>query len=43
MQGSRFRHTAHLVRWRTDKPREEWTFDQLDTTLPVEIAESFGR
>lgn len=42
MQGSRFRHTAHFVRWRTDKPREECTFDQLDTTPPVEIAEIFG-
>ena len=42
LQGSRFRHTAHFVRWRTDKPPAECTFDQVETTPPVELAEIFG-
>ena len=33
MQGSRFRHTAHLVRWRPDKaPRERCTYDHARRT-----------
>jgi ATP-dependent DNA ligase len=29
MQGDRFRHAAGFVRWRTDKPPEECTLDQV--------------
>jgi len=29
MQGDRFRHAATFLRWRTDKPPEACTFDQL--------------
>lgn len=42
MQGSRFRHTAQLKRWRHDKPPAACTFDQLDVTPPQEIAAIFG-
>jgi len=30
MQGSRFRHTAHFRRWRTDRDPESCTYDQLE-------------
>lgn len=42
MQGTRFRHTAHFVRWRPDKPPAECTYDQLDVTPPLELARIFG-
>ena len=42
MQGSRFRHTAHLVRWRPDKAPRECTYDQLAVTPPVELSTIFG-
>jgi ATP-dependent DNA ligase len=29
MQGDRFRHAATFLHWRTDKPPEECTWDQL--------------
>jgi ATP-dependent DNA ligase len=41
MQGSRFRHTAHFVRWRPDKPVTECTYAQLDVTPPYELARIF--
>ena len=41
MQGSRFRHTAHLVRWRPDKAPRECTYDQLAVTPPVELSTIF--
>ena len=41
MQGSRFRHTAHFVRWRSDKSPVECTYGQLDATPPVELTEIF--
>jgi ATP-dependent DNA ligase len=41
MQGSRFRHTAHFVRWREDKSPRECNYDQLETTPPIEIAQIF--
>ena len=43
MQGSRFRHTAHLVRWRPDKDPRECTYDQLAVTPPVELSTIFGQ
>jgi len=42
MQGRRFRHTAHFVRWRPDKPVTECTYAQLDVTPPYELARIFG-
>ena len=41
MQGSRFRHTAHLVRWRPDKDPGECTYEQLAVTPPVELSTIF--
>ncbi len=43
MQGTRFRHTAHFVRWRPDKPPAACDYEQLDVTPPYEIAEIFSR
>ena len=42
MQGDRFRHLAHLRRWRPDKTPEECTYAQLETVTPLELAEVFG-
>ncbi len=42
MQGRRFRHTSHFVRWRPDKPAKECRYDQLDTTPPYELARIFS-
>jgi ATP-dependent DNA ligase len=43
MQGSRFRHTAHFVRWRPDRDPRSCTYEQLEETPPQELAEIFGR
>lgn len=37
----RLRHPAKLLRWRTDKPAEACTFDQLDVDTPPELASLF--
>lgn len=42
MQGTRFRHTAHLVRWRHDKVPGECTYAQLEVTPPLELRAVFG-
>lgn len=42
MQGDRFRHTAHFVRWRPDKPARECTYEQLDVVPPFELAQIFA-
>jgi ATP-dependent DNA ligase len=41
MQGTRFRHTAHFVRWRPDKPPADCTYEQLDVTPPYELERIF--
>jgi ATP-dependent DNA ligase len=41
MQGNRFRHTAHFVRWRPDKRPEDCTYAQLDVTPPYELERIF--
>ncbi len=41
MQGTRFRHTAHFVRWRPDKPPAQCTYAQLDVTPPYELDRIF--
>ncbi|MEX0781793.1 MAG: ATP-dependent DNA ligase [Dehalococcoidia bacterium] len=42
LQGARFRHAATFKRWRTDKPPEACTFDQLEATVPYELAAVFA-
>jgi ATP-dependent DNA ligase len=42
MQGTRFRHTAHFRRWRTDKPPRECTYAQLEVVAPHELAAIFA-
>ncbi|MFN2386865.1 MAG: hypothetical protein ABR576_11390, partial [Thermoanaerobaculia bacterium] len=42
MQGTRFRHAAHFVRWRPDKGPEECTYDQLEVTPAYELERVFG-
>jgi ATP-dependent DNA ligase len=43
MQGSRFRHTAHFVRWRSDKPPTDCTYEQLEVTPPYELGKIFAQ
>ena len=42
MQGDRFRHATHFKRWRPDKPPRECRYDQLEVSVPVELALLFG-
>jgi ATP-dependent DNA ligase len=42
MQGTRFRHGAHFVRWRPDKRPEDCRYDQLEVTPPYELERVFG-
>jgi ATP-dependent DNA ligase len=42
MQGTRFRHAAHFVRWRPDKRPRECRYDQLEVTPAYELARVFG-
>src|SRR5687767_8176678 len=42
MQGSRFRHTAHFRRWRTDKKPADCTYAQLEVVPPHELAAIFA-
>lgn len=43
MQGSRFRHTAHFRRWRTDKAPSDCRYDQLEVTAPYELSSIFAK
>ncbi len=42
MQGTRFRHATHLVRWRDDKPVRACRYDQLEVTPAYELQRIFG-
>ncbi len=42
MQGDRFRHAAHFVRWRPDKRPEDCRYDQLEVTPAYELERVFG-
>jgi ATP-dependent DNA ligase len=42
MEGQRFRHTAHFVRWRPDRDPESCTFDQLDVPLCYDVYDVLG-
>ena len=41
MQGTRFRHTAQLRRWRPDKRPRDCTYAQLEVVAPAELARIF--
>jgi ATP-dependent DNA ligase len=42
MEGTRFRHTAHFVRWRPDKEPHQCTYEQLEVVAPYELSSIFG-
>jgi ATP-dependent DNA ligase len=42
MQGTRFRHAAHFVRWRPDRRPQECRYDQLEVTPAYELERVFG-
>ena len=42
LQGDRFRHATHFLRWRPDKPPRECRYDQLEVTTPYELARVFS-
>ena len=42
MQGTRFRHGAHFVRWRPDKRPQDCRYDQLEVTPAYELERVFG-
>ena len=42
LQGDRFRHAAHFLRWRPDKPPAECRYDQLEVATPYELRRVFG-
>src|SRR5499425_50979 len=41
MQGTRFRHATHFLRWRPDKPPAECRYDQLEERPAYELAKIF--
>ncbi len=42
LQGDRFRHGTTFRRWRPDKPPSACRYDQLESTVPFELARIFG-
>jgi ATP-dependent DNA ligase len=42
LQGSRFRHATHFLRWRPDKSPRDCRYDQLESHAPYELAKIFG-
>ncbi len=42
LQGDRFRHATHLVRWRPDRDPASCTYAQLERPVPEELARVFG-
>jgi ATP-dependent DNA ligase len=42
LQGDRFRHATHFLRWRPDKSPSECRYDQLEVTPPYELRKVFG-
>jgi len=43
LQGDRFRHATHLVRWRLDRRPEDCRYDQLDQVAPAELRAIFDQ
>jgi ATP-dependent DNA ligase len=41
MQGTRFRHAAHFLRWRPDKRPKDCRYDQLEVTPAYELEKIF--
>ncbi len=41
LQGTRFRHATHFVRWRPDKSPQECRYDQVEETPAFELAKIF--
>lgn len=41
LQGDRFRHATHFVRWRPDKSPRECTYEQLEEAPPLELGQIF--
>jgi ATP-dependent DNA ligase len=42
LQGDRFRHATHFLRWRSDKPPKDCRYDQLEVTTPFALKKVFG-
>jgi ATP-dependent DNA ligase len=42
LQGTRFRHATHFLRWRPDKPAQDCRYDQLEETAPFELEKIFA-
>ena len=42
LQGDRFRHATHFLRWRPDKPPADCRYDQLEVTTPYALKKVFG-
>jgi len=42
LQGDRFRHATHLVRWRFDRDPASCTYAQLERPVPEELVHVFG-
>ena len=42
LQHNRFRHATSMVRWRPDREPSSCTYEQLDTPVPMELADVFG-
>ena len=42
LQGDRFRHAAHFLRWRPDKAPAACRYDQLEVTAPFALKKVFG-
>ncbi|MFO0746116.1 MAG: ATP-dependent DNA ligase [Myxococcota bacterium] len=43
LQGDRFRHAAHFLRWRGDKSPADCTYAQLEVVAPAELDLVFGQ
>ena len=43
LQGTRFRHATHFLRWRPDKPPRDCKYDQLEVTAPFELGKILGQ
>jgi ATP-dependent DNA ligase len=42
LQGNRFRHATHLIRWREDRDPRSCTYEQLEVPVPIELRQVFG-
>ena len=42
LQGTRFRHATHFLRWRSDRTPQSCTYGQLEAVVPVELKALFG-